>query len=499
MTEQIPPHHTENEAAALGCVLDCDDPGKLFSELSIDLFYDQRHRYIFTSILTLSRENPISIVGLVEQLSRSKTLDRAGGFAYVQSLPEAKISTAQWPAYLESLRDHAARRAAIRDGQSIIEIARDPAQDWRAVQKASQTLFQAHARNGHDNGHLSHRTPHELINLQFKDDDCILGDRLLARGQPMTILAPGGTGKSRLVIQMAAAIIVGRDFLTFSTNGRATRWLFLQTENSNRRLQSDLHRIKAWLTPDEWHLFCQCTLFHTIEHEEDGMVFLSDDRNREEISYLIDSFRPDIIPWDPLGDFAIGDPNKDQDMRETVRAIATLTKRGNPDRCAIPVHHAITGKLGAAKATGYDRSSFGRNSKVLHSWTRGQINIAPGSPDDNSSLVVSCGKCSNGKEFQTFAIKLNLDTMIYELDDSFDLTQWQSDVTGSKLTSDITPSKIRDLCPVSGCEKREFSTLIRNEYGCSTATSYRWIDKSVKSKHLNRARNTGLFYKGDSL
>ena len=69
--------------------------------------------------------------------------------------------------------------------------------------------------------------------------------------------------------------------------------------------------------------------------------------------------------------------------------------------------NALTGRGGAAKVTGHDRASFARNSKVMHAWTRGQINIAPIDPDDNSRLIVACGKCSNGKEFEKFAIKLN--------------------------------------------------------------------------------------------
>jgi hypothetical protein len=62
-------------------------------------------------------------------------------------------------------------------------------------------------------------------------------------------------------------------------------------------------------------------------------------------------------------------------------------------------------------ATGFDRSSFGRNSKVLFMWTRAQINIAPVRPDDNSLLIIASGKCSNSAEFQPFAARLDSHTM----------------------------------------------------------------------------------------
>jgi hypothetical protein len=87
------------------------------------------------------------------------------------------------------------------------------------------------------------------------------------------------------------------------------------------------------------------------------------------------------------------------------------------------LHHARTGKAGAAQATGYDRSGFARNSKVLYNWTRAQINIAPRGPEDNQRLVVTCGKCSNGREFKTFAITLHQESMIYTPDPQFNVAE----------------------------------------------------------------------------
>ena len=351
------------------------------------------------------------------------------------------------------------------------------------------------AQNGHARLKLSIRTPDELVHMAFDDSDRLLGDRLLARGQPLTILAPGGTGKSRLLLQLIASIVTERPFIGFETHGLNMRWLILQTENSNRRLQSDLHRIKAWLSND-WPAFNQSVRIHTMEHDEDGMVFLSDPDNQSAIASLIEEHQADGIAFDPLGDFSMGDPNKDQDMRDTCRCISTICKKNNPNRSIIIVHHSATGKFGAAKAIGYDRTSFGRNSKVLHSWTRGQINIAAGSPDSNESLVIACGKCSNGKEFQPFAIKLNPDTMIYEPHPSFDLESWQTEMSGDKLSLHFSPEKVRDLCPVGGASKSELSKLLKSELGLSTASSYRWIDRSLKSKHINRSKSDQNFFRG---
>jgi hypothetical protein len=51
------------------------------------------------------------------------------------------------------------------------------------------------------------------------------------------------------------------------------------------------------------------------------------------------------------------------------------------------------GRAGSSSAMGADRGSFGRGSKVLFSWVRAQINVAPYSVDDNNTLIIASGKC----------------------------------------------------------------------------------------------------------
>jgi hypothetical protein len=81
---------------------------------------------------------------------------------------------------------------------------------------------------------LTIRTPSELLGMAFDDSDIILGDRLMAKGQPFVLAGAGGTGKTRLAFQLAACVATERKFLIFQTHNPELRWLFLQTENSNR-------------------------------------------------------------------------------------------------------------------------------------------------------------------------------------------------------------------------------------------------------------------------
>src|SRR4029077_17237807 len=100
---------------------------------------------------------------------------------------------------------------------------------------------------------------------------------------------------------------------------------------------------------------------------------------------------------------------------------------------------------------GFDRSSFGRNSKVLFSWARAQINVSPGLPDDNSVIVISSAKCSNAKEFEPFAAELDQETMLYCRDDDFDFEAWQRSLESPRRATDkLSVDVLLDLLPATG-------------------------------------------------
>ena len=331
---------------------------------------------------------------------------------------------------------------------------------------------------------LTLRSPDELLAMQFDDSDIILGERLLAKGQPLVIAAQGGTGKSRLTLQIVAATVSSRKFLAFNTAGSELRWLIMQTENSNRRLQQDLARIKSWLG-DDWPHFVEQVVFHTIENDDDGFVSLDSLENRAAIQTAIESARPDCIVIDPLNDFAAGDLNKDADMKATLQMLSRLCRRGNPNRAIIVLHHALTGKGGAVKATGYDRSSFARNSKTLHAWARGQINLAPVDGDNNDRLILACGKCSNGPEFQAFGIRLN-EAMIYECDPSIDVSAWQTEMNGKSESADLSPKFVAETCKELGNPtKKELVKAVRDETGCANGSAYRAVERAERAKAIH--------------
>jgi hypothetical protein len=250
-------------------------------------------------------------------------------------------------------------------------------------------------------------------------------------------------------------------------------------------LQRDLDALKKW-AGKLWNLVEESLLIHTLETDNDSLLHLSAPENVRRLEATIRKFSPAIVSFDPLRDFAIGDLNSDSDMAITLRELGRIAHVGDPDRGLIVLHHALTGRIGVAKAFGLERTGFARNSKVLHTWARAMINVVPGAEDDNGTLVLACGKNSNGKEFSPIAVKLNPDTMIYEVADEFDVEVWRQKVCGNSTRRTFRPEIIREIpWPHPHLEKKQLVKVIKDETGCGHARAYTLIDEA-KAREIIR-------------
>lgn len=329
---------------------------------------------------------------------------------------------------------------------------------------------------------LSTRSPEELVRMQFSDQDLILKNAIMSKKQGLTILGPGGVGKSRLAMQLAICVILKRDFLGLETSCPDSTWLFLQAENGNRRLNHDLTAMQKSMSRRERKKVDEQIMFHTLEHELDERLQLSDPENSKAIARLIKNRQPQVVVYDPLSSFSKGCLNSDTGMRDTCREATTLARLGKPDAAVVLVHHAQTGKKGVSQAVGFDRTNYGRGSKVLHSLARGAINVAPGDPINGDKIVVACGKNSNGPDFPPIGAILNKQTMLYEIDLDFNLLEWQDRLNGGAAPKAIlTPDAVAEVVRHMPLSKKDLANQICEEYGCKKSTAYNAIKKAEDS------------------
>ena len=444
-------------------------------------FYDLRNRELFQLLERMVQNgDEISVPTVYHRAKEAQLKWTEEGPLMIASLNETVHSAAAIRMFIDDLKDKHHRRLVLDVARRLTKVAGDKSAPAAQLLEDSEEAFRA-VRRMSESKPLTVRSAAELVNAEIIEGDNLLADRLLARGQSLTLLGAGGIGKSRLLLQLAACCITGRPFLSLRVHQPGLKWLIFQAENSKRRLQEDLRRLRNWLGEEDWQRVAERLFIHIVEGAHDCFVQLDQPGVRQRLGDVIERFDPDVVCFDPLNCFGIGDLNRDSDMRATCQAITQLSaagrdgKDGRLPRATVVLHHALTGRAGAVRATGIERSSFGRNSKLLQAWTRGQINLAPASAQDNSRLVLSCGKCSNGEEFAPFSVKLNPATMIYEAEPEFDHAAWQRQLLESPARE--PEDDLLDIC--QHAQTRADAIRKLREKGYSQATAYRLVQRAL--------------------
>jgi len=231
----------------------------------------------------------------------------------------------------------------------------------------------------------------------------------------------------------------------------------------------------------------------SITSFEDRIASLDDAGSVTRIERAIRDIQPDIIAFDPYADYHIGDPNSDADVRKTFRVMNQIVRKDNPDRAMVILHHGLTGKAGILKASGYERSGFGRGSKEITRIVRGQINIVPGDAHDPGVLVFECGKCSNGPRFTRRAVRLDVYTMTYEVDDEFDWDKWDSEIGNQKKdAASHHPEAVLELVRTGPLTGLEIVEKLKARFGLGGNSVPR--DLITKAKELGLIKKTGKVY-----
>lgn len=333
------------------------------------------------------------------------------------------------------------------------------------------------------------RSIEEISNLKLDPHDNLFGDRLLTKGGKLCIVGQGDIGKSRLVLHLAASLCSNRSWLGIETHTHNPTIIMFQTENSNRRLKTEAE----FIFREYGKAFSQRLLIHCQETDQDGIMRI--DMNSKRIEAVLTQFNPDIVIFDPLRDFSIGDLNSDYDMITTCSLLRQIVISGNPQRAMVIVQHARPGRAGFA--IGYDRAAFARNSKALHGWTRAQINVLPGTPTYDK-LVIDCGKNNDGKQFEKFAVKLDKARMMYDLDVGFNFETWESEMRG-EVKKDGRRRRFEadaiDDMEVEPLSHNAMTQAIADHLGCPLSTAKDYLQRWRAEGMFDYDRKTKLFTK----
>ncbi len=121
--EKVPPQNREAEMSVLGAMFfDEIALAKAIETLTPDFFYDHRHQNIFTAMTTLfSRNQPIDLITVSEELKKAKQLEELGGISYLTQLTTIVPTAANIDHYARIVKDKALMRKLIQSGTQIVQ------------------------------------------------------------------------------------------------------------------------------------------------------------------------------------------------------------------------------------------------------------------------------------------------------------------------------------------------------------------------------------------
>ncbi|NOU61876.1 replicative DNA helicase [Marinifilum caeruleilacunae] len=141
---KVPPQAVELEEAVLGALmLEKDAIISVGDLLKVDSFYKDAHQKIYKAIMNLStKEEPIDILTVTEELKREGTLDEVGGPFYITQLTNRVASAAHIEFHARIIAQKHIQRELIRVSSDIQNQAFDDSIDVAdLLDKAQQEVF----------------------------------------------------------------------------------------------------------------------------------------------------------------------------------------------------------------------------------------------------------------------------------------------------------------------------------------------------------------------
>jgi replicative DNA helicase len=143
--ERITPQSDEAESSTLGAmIMERDAIARGVETLTAEDFYRERHRKIFSAIVSLfDKGEPVDLITVVEELRRRGQLEEAGGAAYLTALIESCPSAANVESYAKVVAEKSILRQLVSAADQIAGLAYGDVQDVdQLVDQSEKKIFE---------------------------------------------------------------------------------------------------------------------------------------------------------------------------------------------------------------------------------------------------------------------------------------------------------------------------------------------------------------------
>ncbi|MBP5575932.1 MAG: replicative DNA helicase, partial [Treponema sp.] len=144
LKDRVPPHNLDAEKATLGAILlDWSSIGDVITYLRSDNFYSLQNQTIFESMTGLfARGVRGDMLTLIDDLTKTGNLEKAGGMTYVSSLTDTVPTSANVDYYAKIVLDNSTRRNLIKISSDIKSESFDETKESRKIlEEAEQKIF----------------------------------------------------------------------------------------------------------------------------------------------------------------------------------------------------------------------------------------------------------------------------------------------------------------------------------------------------------------------
>jgi replicative DNA helicase len=220
-----PPHSLEAEISVLGALLlDKDAIIAVAEFLHAQHFYDERHKEIYETVITLYEErSPVDVLTVAEGLKKRKSLKRIGGQDYLSELLNRVPSAAHIEHYGKIVKDSATKRSLMTKAANLLELSFDESLGAdELLDKAESEIFslsqthlsqsftpvRAALAGSFDRLDELHKMDSGLrgVPTGFKDMDNLLAG--LQKSNLVILAARPGVGKTSLALNIAQNLAV---------------------------------------------------------------------------------------------------------------------------------------------------------------------------------------------------------------------------------------------------------------------------------------------------
>ena len=409
MPDKIPPQNIEAEQAVLGSILlDNKKIKKVLEILDSDCFYQDKHKIIFKTIISLKI---VDFITLSDKLKESEQLDSVGGISYLTELLDTTASPENVETYALIVKEKSLRRKIINEATAIKESGHE--EDISSLATKAESILSCIKSGSGKNAESDLGDPcdyNSFMQKEIRSVEYWIDNIVPKNNAGVMISGDRGHGKSLNLLQMAIDLTIGQaKFLKFNITGPA-RVLLLDLENGDSVTKERLLKMLGDKIPDGLYLH-YLPSFNITDASQ--LLWL---KNR------LSELKIDVLIIDPLKNCWTGNLNNEQEVTVLTKIFQQLQ-----------LEHGITVVFGhhhrKFKKGDLITGDLAAGSYALSGYVFMHIMLQ----NDVTNQTVTCEK-TRGEGFTGFNQKLDLDTLRF---------QYISDLTGRPSKQD--PQILRDL------------------------------------------------------